>query len=150
MRLELYQAECERIARQNKGILDEVAARMRVGSPLSLLEQSGVLHTLQVLVENAIGKSKHWLKASDLPVPISAYDAFASLQQHGVIDLAALQQWNAAIGLRNRIVHDYMNVDMEFVGNLILNKKHQFIADFLERQITAIRHVGDGGSRTIE
>lgn len=46
MRLELYQAECERIARQNKGILDEVAARMRVGSPLSLLEQSGVLHTL--------------------------------------------------------------------------------------------------------
>ncbi|NLF55787.1 MAG: hypothetical protein GX576_15575 [Thauera phenolivorans] len=83
MRLELYQAECERIARQNKGILDEVAARIRAGSALSLLEQSGVLHAFQVLVENAI-------------------------------------------------------------GNLVLNKKHHFIADFLERPITAIPDA-DGG-----
>lgn len=103
MRLELYQAECERIASQQTGLLDEARDRLKSNIPLTLLEQGGVLHALQVLVENAIGKSKHWHKASGRPVPVSAYDAFASLQQVGVISLPELQQWNAAIGLRNRI-----------------------------------------------
>lgn len=62
MRLDLYQAECERIARQQRSVLDEVATRLRSGAPLSLLEQGGVLHALQVLIENAIGKCEHWLK----------------------------------------------------------------------------------------
>ena len=38
-----------------------------------------VLHAVQVLVENAIGKAKQQLKARGETVPVSAYDAFAAL-----------------------------------------------------------------------
>lgn len=116
MRLDLYQAESERIAN----------------------EQSGVLHALQVLIENAIGKSKHLLKSAGEPVPVSANDTFASLEQHGDINPQEPRQWNSAIGLRNRIVHDYMNIDFQLVYELITNDRLQFIAVFLHKPILAM------------
>lgn len=137
MRLELYQAESERIANEQMALLDEAKRRILSGAPLSRLEQSGVLHALQVLMENAIGKSKHLLKSAGEQVPVSAYDAFASLERHGTISLQELEQWNSAIGMRNRIVHDYMNVDMQVVYELITKDRHQFIADFLRKPILA-------------
>ena len=92
-----------------------------------------MLHALQLLTEIAIGKAKQLLKASGEPVPVSAYDAFASLARAGNIDQADLEEWNSAIGLHNRIVHDYMNVDMNLVLQLISQKQYQFVTDFLLR-----------------
>jgi uncharacterized protein YutE (UPF0331/DUF86 family) len=135
MRLDLYQAESERIAKEQIALLDEAKQRIVSGAPLSRLEQSGVLHALQVLIENAIGKSKHLLKSIEEPVPVSAYDAFASLEQRGNITLQELTQWNAAIGLRNRIVHDYMNIDINFIYELITSNHHQFIGEFLRKPL---------------
>ena len=135
MQLDLYQEECNRTANQQMAVLAEVKQRIASDATLSLLEQGGTLHALQVLIENAIGKAKHWLKAAELEVPVSSYDSFASLQRMGVFGLEDLNQWNAAIGLRNRIVHDYMNVDIQFVYNLVAQDKHCFIADFLRRPI---------------
>lgn len=137
MRLDLYQAESERIANEQMALLEEAKQRILPGAPLSRLEQSGVLHVLQVLMENAIGKSKHVLKSAGMPVPVSAYDVFASLEQHGDINSQELQQWNSAIGLRNRIEHDYMNIDMRLVYELIANDRHQLIAAFLHKPIPA-------------
>ena len=135
MQLDLYQEECNRTANQQSAVLAEVKQRITSGATLSLLEQGGTLHAMQVLIENAIGKSKHWLKSARLAVPVSAYDSFASLQRMGVLSLEDLTRWNAAIGLRNRIVHDYMNVDMQFVYVLVAQDQHIFIADFLRRPI---------------
>ncbi len=135
MRLDLYQAESERIAQEQLALLDEAKQRIVSGVPLSRLEQSGVLHALQVLIENAIGKSKHLLKSIEEPVPVSAYDAFASLERRGNITPQELTQWNAAIGLRNRIVHDYMNIDINFVYELITSNRHLFIGEFLRKPL---------------
>lgn len=131
MRLDLYQAECERIAKDQFATLTEANDRINHGQPLTKLEQSGLLHVIQVVVENAIGKSKHLLKSLSQPVPVSAYDAFSSLAQAKLIAEEDLPAWNAAIGLRNRIVHDYMNIDLKLVYGLITDKKLNFIADFL-------------------
>ncbi len=76
MRLELYQAETSRIAKEQTALLDEAQQTLASGKKLSRLEENGVLHALQVLIENSIGKSKHILKAANEPVPVSAYDAF--------------------------------------------------------------------------
>lgn len=137
MRLDLYQAESERIANEQMALLDEAKQRLLFGAPLSRLEESGTLHALQVLIENAIGKSKHMLKSAGRPVPVSAYDVFASLGQHGEITAQELSQWNSAIGLRNRIVHEYMNIDMRVIYELITNDRHQFIGTFLRKPIAA-------------
>lgn len=136
MRLDLYQAESERIASEQIALLNEAKQRITSGAQLSRLEQSGVLHALQVLIENAIGKSKHLLKSIGEPVPISAYDAFASLERRGNITQQQLMQWNATIGLRNRIVHDYMNIDINFIYDLITDNRHLFVGEFLRKPIS--------------
>lgn len=137
MRLDLYQAETARIATEQTALLNEAQQRLASGLELSRLEQNGVLHALQVLVENAIGKSKQLLKAANEPVPVSAYESFDSLVRRGAIKHTDLEQWNSVIGLRNRIVHDYMNIDMKLVYQLVIQKQYLFITDFLCQSITS-------------
>ena len=131
MRLDLYQAETAHIAREQGALLDEARSKLLAGDRLSRLEQNGVLHALQVLIENAIGKSKQLLKAAGEPVPTSAYDTLAALSRRGGIREDSLPAWNAVIGLRNRIVHDYMNIDMARVLELVKLGHHEFVTAFL-------------------
>ena len=74
---------------------------------------------------------KQLLKAANKPVPVSAYDAFDALAKQGKIEQHTLEQWNLAIGLRNRIVHEYMTIDMSLVLQLIIDKHYLFFTDFL-------------------
>ena len=136
MRLDLYQAETARIAATQSALLDQARSILQQGRELTLLEQGGVLHAWQILIENAIGKAKQWLKESGQPVPVSAYDAFAALALGALIPQADLNAWMAIIGLRNRIVHDYMNIDMNQVIALIKAGKDQFVVRFLLREFT--------------
>jgi uncharacterized protein YutE (UPF0331/DUF86 family) len=136
MRLDLYQAETARIATEQSVLLALAKQRLVDGLTLNLLEQGGVLHALQILIENAIGKAKQLLKAQDEAVPVSAYDAFAALARRGTIPLDQLPAWNAIIGLRNRIVHDYMNIDMQRVQELVAMGRYEFVTVFLLQPIS--------------
>lgn len=131
MQFDLYQAETSHIAHEYSTLLDEAREKISSGVTLSRLEQKGVLHALQVLIENSIGKAKQILKVKGKPVPVSAYDAFASLAQIKVISESELPAWNSAVGLRNRIVHEYMNLDIEHVLGLVEAEQHKFVTDFL-------------------
>jgi len=131
MRLDLYQAETSRVAADQSALLAQAKAILRQGRALTPLEQGGMLHALQILIENAIGKAKQLLKASNQPVPVSGYDAFKALANCGQIAPADLPAWNAIIGLRNRIVHDYMDIDMDQVTALVMADKDQFVVQFL-------------------
>jgi uncharacterized protein YutE (UPF0331/DUF86 family) len=131
MRLDLYQAETARIASEQSALLDEARQRLLNHQPLSPLEQNGVLHALQVLIENAIGKAKQRIKARNESVPVAAYDAFGALARLGIIEPAQLDAWAPIIGLRNRIVHDYMNLDMRIVLSLVERAEYAFVVDFL-------------------
>ena len=131
MRTDLYHAETLRIADAQGGLLDEARARLLAGASLTPLEQNGLLHAVQVLVENAIGKAKQQLKARGETVPVSAYDAFAALARLGCIPADSLPAWNSVIGLRNRIVHDYMNVDMEKIFAFLRAHGDRPVLDFL-------------------
>ncbi|MBS7351075.1 MAG: DUF86 domain-containing protein [Comamonas sp.] len=133
MELDIYQAETARTAAAQSAYLDEARQIVQSGRPLSGLEFSGLLHALQISVENAIGKAKRWLKAYGQVVPVSAYDAFVALAESGLIERADLPAWNAIIGLRNRIVHDYMNLDLGLVQQLVIQRKEKMIMDFLLR-----------------
>lgn len=131
MRLDLYQAETALIAQQQTALLDEAKERLLGNGSLSRLEQNGVLHAIQVLVKNAVGKAKHLLKAAEKQAPLSAYDSFISLSDIGLVKEYNLPAWNAAIGLRNRIVHDYMNIDMQRVLELVKDDQYRFVTNFL-------------------
>ncbi|WP_334134043.1 type VII toxin-antitoxin system HepT family RNase toxin [Tepidimonas sp.] len=134
MRLDLYQAETERIAAEQAAVLDEARRILASGRPMTRLEDNGLLHALQVLIENAIGKAKQWLKAQGRVVPVSAYDAFAALADAGFIDAEDLPRWNALVGVRNRIVHDYMNIDRDRIHELVRQEADRFVLAFLLRR----------------
>lgn len=135
MDIEIYLAETCANAERNQLILEEARQRLLSNHGLSNLEFAGALHALQVLTENAIGKAKHYLKHQGAAVPVSAYDAFAMLAQHGRITPEALSQWQKAIGLRNRIVHDYLNLDKTLVSTLIEQREFAFVVEFLKQPL---------------
>ena len=100
MRLDLYHAETARIATEQSALLDMAWRELTEGRMLSPLEQNGVLHALQVLIENAIGKAKQLLKARAETVPVSAYDAFATLARLGEIEPASAVRRDSAQSVR--------------------------------------------------
>ncbi len=133
MELEIYQAETARIAAKQAANLEDARQILASGRPLSRLEFSGLQRALQVSIENAIGKSKRWLKERGQVVPISAYDSFSALSSLGLLPAGDLPAWNAIIGLRNRLVHDYMNIDEQLVQKLVMERREQLVLDFLFR-----------------
>ena len=70
MRHDLYQAETARIAIEQSALLTLDKQRLVDGLALSPLEQSGVLHALQILLDSAIGKAKQLIKAQAEGVPV--------------------------------------------------------------------------------
>ena len=131
MQLDIYLQETKQLAEKSVILLDEVRQRLANGEQLSNLEQAGILHALQVLIENAIGKAKHTLKHLNITIPVSAYDVFESLAENKVIPKDDLNQWSAVIGLRKKIVRDYMNIDPEKIFVLIENRQYDLVSRFL-------------------
>lgn len=132
MQLKLYLAETASLAAKHTALLNDAAKRLENAEQLHPLEQNGVLHCLQILTENAIGKAKHLLKAAGHSVPVSAYDAMQSYALTANWPEQQIQQWNAIIGMRNRIVHEYMNIDISLILELVKRKKYLLISDFLQ------------------
>ena len=137
MRLEIYAEETRRLASELGGVLAEVRQLLQAQHTLSKLEQSGALHAIQVLTENSIGKAKVILKSQGQTVPVSAYDAFSKLHALGYINADQLRDWTAAIGMRNRIVHEYLNVSMTVVEEIIVKQYYQLQIDFLIAEMLA-------------
>ena len=137
MRLEIYAEETRRLASELGGVLAEVRQLLQAQHTLSKLEQSGALHAIQVLTENSIGKAKVILKSQGHTVPVSAYDAFSKLHALGYINADQLRDWTAAIGMRNRIVHEYLNVSMTVVEEIIVRQQYQLQIDFLMAEMPA-------------
>ena len=139
MRLEIYVEETRRLASELGGVLAEVRQLLQAQHTLSKLEQSGALHAIQVLTENSIGKAKVTLKSQGQTVPVSAYDAFSKLHALGYINADQLRDWTAAIGMRNRIVHEYLNVSMTVVEEIIVKQYYQLQIDFLIAEMPALK-----------
>ena len=59
---------------------------------------------------------------------------FKALSNRSLIAAEELPAWNAIIGLRNRIVHDYMNIDLNQITALIVENREQFVVRFLLKE----------------
>ncbi len=108
--------------------LEDLAAILSTRS-LSRFETKASERLIQTLAEACIGIAKHRCKQLGYPAPENAYMAFErlSVKDPDAIDLA---QWRMVIGLRNALVHDYLNIDTSVIENLIKQEKYRLMIDF--------------------
>jgi uncharacterized protein YutE (UPF0331/DUF86 family) len=107
--------------------------------PLSRIEQSAAERQLQVLVEAAIGVAKHWVKAQSGSAPSDAYSSFEKLSQLGKLDQSELLQWRKIIGLRNALVHDYLNFSVEVLQRVLIKRQFVQAFQFIQKASAALR-----------
>ena len=101
--------------------------------PLSNLEERAAERTLQVSIEACIGIAKHWAKALAGHSPQDAYQAFEILCQRGTQPADELNGWRKVIGLRNELVHDYLNIDPEIIRSVITQGYNDRLFIFAEQ-----------------
>ncbi|MDO6421067.1 type VII toxin-antitoxin system HepT family RNase toxin [Saccharophagus degradans] len=119
----------EQVAQHMSG-LDELSASINV-RPLTFNERSAVERSLQVLVEAAIGCSKHYLKKHSLPVPAEARAAVERVFEHLAITDVPLVSMRGAVGMRNAIIHDYLNLDWTIIEPVLKQRAYKIVADYV-------------------
>jgi uncharacterized protein YutE (UPF0331/DUF86 family) len=94
------------------------------------IERKGAERLLQTLVEACIGLSKHWLKQQNKVLPVDAYSVFEKLMDLQLVSSDEAQEWQRIIGMRNAIVHDYLNLDEKVIKAIIVNKMYLKLQTF--------------------
>lgn len=123
---ETYQSELDQL----KQILSE--------RDLSNFEYRAAERCLQASACLAIGIAKHWAKSLAGTSPSDAYSAFELLSQYQHLSLEQLANWRKVIGLRNALVHDYLNIDPGIVRSVIAQGYYQQIFEFVALGIKAL------------
>jgi len=97
---------------------------------LSRYEYRASERTLQILIGACIGIAKHWSYALNKIAPADAYSAFEALSQQGEkIDAV---EWRKVIGMRNALVHDYLNIEPEIIKWVIKSESYKKLFKFAE------------------
>ncbi|WP_428357395.1 type VII toxin-antitoxin system HepT family RNase toxin [Methyloprofundus sp.] len=94
------------------------------------VERKGAERLLQTLVEACIGVSRHWLKQQNKVLPTDAYGVFKKLMELQLIPTEDAQEWQRIIGMRNAIVHDYLNLDEKIIKTIVVDKMYLKLQDF--------------------
>ena len=112
--------------------LSEIRAILALRA-LSNLEYRAAERILQVSIEASIGVAKHWAKTLAGHTPQDAYQAFEILAQRGELSPDTLIGWRKIIGLRNALVHDYLNIDPEIIRSVIAQGYSDQLFTFAEQ-----------------
>ena len=95
------------------------------------VERKGAERLLQILVESCIGVAKHWLKSQGKTLPSDAYLVFEKLTELQLLSPDEIQDWQRVIGMRNAIVHDYLNLDEKVIKAVVVNKMYNKLQRFV-------------------
>lgn len=101
--------------------LDDYAEKCSSGA-LTNKDYFAIERLLQMLVESGIGLAKQLVKHHDRAVRSTAFENFKELCDLGVINSEDLQEWQSMIGLRNILIHEYLDIDHDII-NSVLEKK---------------------------
>ena len=103
-----------------------------------LYRKKGTERLLQETVEAAVDTNLHLLRATGAETPTDYYESFISLGQAGVIPRELAERLAPAAGLRNRLVHEYDDIDDEIVLKAV-SEARQSLCEYVsavERHVT--------------
>ncbi len=122
-----YLAKTRLIAAEEKDVLD-----MLRSMPLDKITLRAAKNSLQVMIENSIGKAKKILQFYHCAIiPNESRDALRILADCEAIEDEMANALHNAIGFRNAMIHDYMSFNNDILIEILKNKKYQTIYEFL-------------------
>ncbi|AKS38137.1 hypothetical protein NP92_06160 [Anoxybacillus gonensis] len=91
-------------------------------------KQDSIVLNLQRACEASIDLAMHVVAQKKLGLPQTSRDAFALLEQHGIISSSLSQKMKAMVGFRNIAVHDYQELNLTILQKILDNH----LTDFTE------------------
>ena len=132
-----YLASIKQHALECVGLLNELSDKSQ-RRLLNETEYLAVQRLLQVLIESAIGVAKHWIQTLKVPVRAEAYANFQILYDRKIINDEELRNWKKIIGLRNVLVHDYLNVDPDIIRGILNHQFYRMVNEFIDKAFQEI------------
>lgn len=86
----------------------------------------GTERLLQETIEAAVDVNLHLLRANGLPVPPDYHASFIEMGKQGLIPPDLAERLAPATGLRNRLVHEYDQIDNDIVLAAVSKARTQF------------------------
>jgi len=112
-------------------VLDELAQMSRAGN-LSRIERLAVERSLQVLIEACVGAAKHVCKRAGKQHLADAYGCMSKAADIISAEVAP-EDLKGAAGMRNAIVHDYLNLEWLRLKAVLNAEKYQLMFGFLKQ-----------------
>lgn len=103
--------------------------------------KKGTERLLQETVEAAVDANLHLLRVAEADTPADYYESFIALGRQEVIPASLAERLAPAAGLRNRLVHEYDEIDDEIVLKAVAQARR----DFAEYVAALERYLGDQG-----
>jgi len=103
------------------------------------LRRKAVERLLQEVVEAGVDVNLHVLRTLGVPLPGDYYTAFIDIGRHGVVSPDLAERLAPAAGLRNRLVHQYDEIDDAIVLRAVADARRDFgaylsaVEDYLQR-----------------
>lgn len=97
---------------------EAVADEQRRGDPLWL---AGIKYTFLTAIEACLDVAQHFCSSEGWGPPRDNGDAMTLLGRHGVLDPEFAQRMRRAVGFRNVLVHEYVDVDDGIVLSRLAN-----------------------------
>lgn len=124
-------------------IIERCIKRIReeyAGDPENLCEnitkQDSIILNLQRACEAAIDLAMHEVRKHNLGVPQETREAFSMLCKAGLLEKKIAEQMVAMVGFRNVAVHDYQELNLNIVNDIV--EKH--LDDFLDFSKTFLKN----------
>lgn len=101
-----------------------------------LTKQDSIVLNIQRACEASIDLAMHIVAVKGLGIPQNSRDAFEMLADHFIIEKDMAQQLKAMVGFRNIAVHNYQELDLSLIEEII-NKSLQNLLQFCQRILQA-------------
>lgn len=111
---------------RNLGVLAEIESLTLELYRTDVFRRKATERLLQELVEAAVDVNVHILRSTGGQAPQDYHQSFVSLGQQGVIPRKLADDMAPAAGLRNRLVHEYDEIDDAIVHAAVGLARRQF------------------------
>lgn len=111
--------------------LDDYANQFETSS-LTNKDYFAIERLIQMLIESGVGLAKQLVKIKHKPIRATAFENFEILHDLKLIDQKQLDEWKSMIGLRNILIHEYLEIDRDIINSVLKKKLYKHAHEYCQ------------------